>query len=289
MLNFLRYAAEGLTSGAVIALLAMGIVIVYRSTRVLSFAHGAIATLSTYVYYQLNSVWHVHALVALLVALLASIGLGVLAHVAVMRPLAHADAVTKTVATLGLVLVLQVVIRSAWHGGETFVKPFATGQVRAGTFILGAQTVVIGVVAFVVAVVLITYTRRTYTGLGLSAIAENPDAARLLGVSPDRAGIIAWSLSSVLAALAGILYTPLLVLNPWQMTLVMVTSFGAALAGGFTSIGLAVAGGLAIGIAQSLVTGYVNISGLSETIGFVAVFAVLLLSRARRTLEVRAW
>jgi branched-subunit amino acid ABC-type transport system permease component len=87
----------------------------------------------------------------------------------------------------------------------------------------------------------------------------------------------------VLGAIAGILLTPLLVLNPWQMTFIMVSGYAAALIGGFVSLPLTVAGGVLIGIVRSVVTGSATTAGLSETLGFVAVFAVLVFTRARRT------
>jgi sulfate-transporting ATPase len=214
--------------------------------------------------------------------MVAAIVLGTISHIAVMRPLRRADALTRTVATLGLVLVIQVVMRVIWSGGETFVKPFSSSRITAGRFTLGVQEVIIGVVALAAAALLVAWTKRTYSGLALSAIAEDPSAARLLGVSPERASVVAWSVSAVLAALAGILITPLLVLNNFQMTLIMVTSFGAALAGSFMSLSMALAGGLVIGIVQSVATGYINVSGISEAFGFVAVFAVLLATRGRR-------
>jgi sulfate-transporting ATPase len=279
---FLQFAATGLASGFVVALLALSVVMIYRSTRVLSFAQGAIASLSTYVYFQLATVWGLPAALALPLAIGASILIGGLSDLAVMRPLRRADTLTRTVSTLGLVLVLQVVMRVVWGGNESFVKPLTSRQVTVGSFSVGGQELITALVAVAAAVALVAWTRRTYSGLGLSAMAEDPVAARLLGVSPERVSRVTWGLSAVLAGLAGILVTPLLVLNPWQMTLIMVTSYGAALLGGFMSLPLALAGGLLIGVVQSEVTGYVTVSGVSEAVGFIAVFAVLLATRGRR-------
>lgn len=282
MALFLQYVVNGLASGSVIALLALSVVLVYRSTRVLSFAQGAIASLSTYVYYQLFVVWGWPAVIAMPVALGASVGLGAFAAVGVIRPLRRADALTKTTATLGLVLVLQVIMRVGWKGSETFLSPLAKGRLAIGSFTISVQEIIIAVVAIGAAVALTVWSARTYRGLGLWAMAQDRDSSRLLGVDPERATVLAWSVSAVLAALAGILVTPLLVLNPWQMTLIMVVSYGAALVGGFTSLPLALLGGALIGVVQSVTTGYVNVSGLSEALGFIAVFAVLLMSRGRR-------
>jgi len=280
--QFLKFAVQGLATGFVIALLAMSVVMIYRSTRVLSFAQGAIASLSTYVYYTFTTNWHWPAVLALPVTLLAAAAIGIVADVGVMRPLRHADALTRTVATLGFVLILQVVMRVVWTGGETFVRPLSRGHITVGSFAVTGQEVIIGVVAVAVAIALSWWTSRTYDGLGLSAIAQDAAAARLLGVNPTRASMLTWAIASALAALAGVLFTPLLVLNSMQMTFVMVTSFGAALAGGFVSLPLALFGGVAIGIVQSLSAGYISISGISEAMGFIAVFAVLLVTRSQR-------
>jgi branched-subunit amino acid ABC-type transport system permease component len=280
--RFLQYAATGLAGGFATALLALGVVMIYRSTRVLSFAQGAIASLATYVFYQLGTVWKWPAWVALSLTIVAAVAIGLLVDLLAMRLLRRADALTRTVGTLGVVLVILVIIRVGWQGGETFVRPLSTSVARIGSFTIGVQQLITAAVAIAAAVALVAWTRRSYTGLGLSAIAEDVSAARLLGVSPAKASAITWVLASVLAALAGILVTPLLVLNPFQMTLLMVTSYAAALLGGFMSLGVTLLGAVAVGAGESVMTGYVNVSGLPETLGFIAVFAVLMLSRGRR-------
>jgi branched-subunit amino acid ABC-type transport system permease component len=277
----LQYILTGISAGSLYALVALGIVLIYRSTRVLSFTQGAIASLSTYVYYQFTTVWDWPAWAAMPVALAASIATGALIDLLAMRPLRRADALTRTIATLGGVLVILAIIRVTWKGGETFVRPLTTSVARFGAVTLGWQQLIAALVAIAVGVGLVVWTRRSYTGLGLSAISQDPIAAQLLGVKPARASALAWILASVLAALAGILVTPLLVLNPFQMTLLMVGSYAAALLGGFVSLPLTLAGAALVGAGESLTTGYVHVSGLPETFGFIAVFAVLLLVRGR--------
>ncbi|MGH2829072.1 MAG: branched-chain amino acid ABC transporter permease [Actinomycetota bacterium] len=277
----IQYVANGLSTGFVIGLLALSVVMIYRSTQVLSFAQGAIASLSTYVFYQLSTIWEWPSFIALPVALTAGVAIGACADLVVMRPLRRTDPLTQTIATLGLVLVLQVVMRVGWQG-ETLVRPLSSGRLSIGRLSLGFQEIIIAAVALAAAALLAVWTRRSYRGLGLSAIAGDPVAARLLGVSPGRSSTLAWAIGGLLAALAGILETPLLVLNPLQMTLIMVTAFGAALLGAFVSLPLALAGGLLIGVVQSVGTAYLNVSGASETLGFISVFAVLMFSRGRQ-------
>lgn len=285
MVEFLEYSVNGLANGFVVALLALSVVMIYRSTRVLSFAQGAISSLSTYVYYQLSTLWGWPVAVAFPVALAAAAVTGVAAEAAAMRPLRRADTLTRTVATLGVVLVLQVIMRVTWGGDESFVSPLVGGRLTAGSFSISGQELLTALIAIASAAGLAAWTRRTYVGLGLSAMAEDPAAARLLGVGPAPSSSLTWAIAAVLAGLAGILATPLLVLNPLQMTLIMVGSFGAALAGRFMSLPLALAGGCLIGVVQSVMTGYVTVSGVSETFGFIVVFVVLLGIRGRRDLS----
>ncbi|HVL89709.1 MAG TPA: branched-chain amino acid ABC transporter permease [Actinomycetota bacterium] len=282
MVFFLQYVVNGLAAGFVIGLLALSLVMIYRSTRVLSFAQGVIASLGTYVYYQMQTVWEWHVLIAVPAALVVAAIVGALADLLAMRPLRKADALTRTVATLGIVLVLQVVMRAGWGGQESFVRPIVSGGISAGQFSVGAQELLTAFLAIAAAGLFGLWARTSYRGLGLQAIAEDASAARLLGVDPTRASMLAWSIGAVLAALAGILVTPTLVLNPLQMTLIMVTAFGAALLGGFTSLPMALGGGVLIGVVQSVATGYINVSGVSEAFGFIAVFAVLVLARGKR-------
>ena len=282
-MQVVQNAIDGLASGFVIALMGLGVVVVYRSTRVLSFAQGALASFNAYLFFQLSVLWHWPVGISFLVAVIAAVAVGVGAERLAIAPLRHADAITRTVATLGLVLALQVGMRVIWGGSEQFVPPLVHGTVRIGGQVIGAQTLAIVAVTALVTAALAIWFRRSLTGLALAATADDETAARLLGVSPERVSVLSWVLASVLGAIAGILLTPLLVLNPWQMTFIMVSAYAAALVGGFVSLPLTVAGGVVIGVVRSVVTGSATTAGLSETLGFLAVFVVLLLTRTRRT------
>lgn len=281
-MTVVRYAVDGLASGSVIALMGLGVVVIYRSTRVLTFAQGALASFNAYLFFQLSVLWHWPVAVSFVAAVAAAAVVGLGAEAAVMEPLRRADAMTRTVSTLGLVLALQVGMRVIWGGSEQFVPPLVRGTVRIGSQAIGAQTLLIVGVTAVATIGLAFWFRRSLTGLALAASADDDTAARLLGIGPLRVSRLSWVLASVLGAVAGILLTPLLVLNPWQMTFIMVTSYAAALLGGFVSLPLTVAGGLLIGLVRSAVTASTTVAGLSESLGFVAVFVVLIATRGRR-------
>lgn len=260
----------------------LGVVVVYRSTRVLSFAQGALASFNAYVFFQLSVLWDWPVALAFAAAVAAAVLVGVGSERLAIAPLRRADPITRTVATLGLVLALQVGMRVIWGGSEQFVPPLVSGTIRLGSLAVGAQTLTIVGVTAAVTAALALWFRRSLTGLALAATADDETGARLLGVSPERVSMLSWVLASVLGAIAGILLTPLLVLNPWQMTFIMVSAYAAALIGGFVSLPLTVAGGVVIGVVRSVVTGSATAAGLSETLGFLAVFVVLVLTRTRR-------
>ncbi len=282
-MSLVRYVIDGLASGFVIALMGLGVVVIYRSTRVLSFAQGALASFNAYLFFQLSVLWDWPVVASFVAAVAAGAVVGALAERLTIAPLRHADPVTRTVATLGLVLALQVGMRVIWGGSEQFIPPLVSGSVSIGSESVGAQTFLIVGVTAVATIALGLWFRRSLTGLALAATADDATAARLIGISPRRVSMSSWILASTLGALAGILLTPLLVLNPWQMTYIMVSGYAAALIGGFVSLPLTVAGGVLIGIVRSAVTGSVNVAGLSETLGFIAVFAVLIVTRSRTT------
>ena len=278
---FAGAVVQGLVSGCVIALLAAGVTLVHRSTRVLNFAAGGLATFSTYVYYQFVVTWGWPAAAALPLALLISIPVGLAAELVAVRPLANGEAQTKTVGTIGLVLILQWAVVSIWGAEQRFLPALSSAGISLGGIRIGAQHLAIAAATLAVGLGLGFALSRTRAGLALSATAQDAGAARLLGVSPRAVSLATFGIAGFTGALAGILATPLQVLTPSQMTLIFVVALGASLAGGFESLPVTVGAGLALGVVQSLVTVYAPLSGLPQAAGFFAVLIVLLVVRRR--------
>ena len=262
-------------------MLAAGITIVYRSTRVLNFAQGSLATLNTYLYYQATVVWGLSAALAFPVVLIAAAGVGIAAEAVAIRPLARADAGTRTVGTIGLLLIIQWIVLTAWGAHQRFLPLLSDGGLTIGGIRLSAQNLALATATIVVGVGVALVFARTRFGLGLAAAAEDPEAARLLGVGPRAVSRATFAMASVVGALAGILATPLLVLTPTEMTVVFVIALGASLAGGFESLPRTIAAGLALGVIQSLVQSYAPVAGLPQAAGFLAVLVALIVIRRR--------
>ena len=246
----LPYIVVGLTSGAVYALAGLGLVLTYKTSGVFNFAQGALATVSAYVFYALYVLngwsWVTAALVAILVVgPLMGLILEVLA-----RRIQIASLALQVASTVGLLLVIEAGIELIYGTQQTRTVPIflGTGNVRLlGTNVQIDQIVTFGF-AMVVAGALTVFFRRSRKGVAMRAVVDNPELLDIAGTSPLRIRRLAWIIGVVLAAASGVLFAPVLSLDPIQLTLLVVSAFGAAAIGAFTSIPLTLAGGLAIGV-----------------------------------------
>jgi len=277
---------SGVVTGCIYALAALGLVIVYRATRILNFAHGAMGMFSTYVFGRTlydASAPRMPIAVALLLTLLFAAALGVAVERVVIRPLRDASVLTKVIATLALLTFLQYLAGALW--GDTlylFRTIFPDGSIDIGVEHLPySQIYTVGIT--VLLVVLITvFLKYTKLGIALRAVSNNPAAAGLMGISVVRVHQIAWAMGSVLACIAGLLLTPDFGLSTYQLTLtVIVYSVGAAVLGGFVSFPLALGGGLLVGVAISVVRTYfeTGVSGIDYLVGFGIVIVALMMRR----------
>ncbi len=277
----LPYIVVGLTSGAVYALAGLGLVLTYKTSGVFNFAHGALATVSAYVFYALYVLnswsWVTAALVAVLV-----VGplMGLILEVFARR-IQTASLALRVASTIGLLLVIEAAIELIYGTQQTRIVPIflGTGNVR----LLGTNVQIDQIVTFVfvvaVTVALTVFFRRSRSGVAMRAVVDNPELLDMAGTSPLRIRRLAWIIGVVLASASGVLFAPVLSLDPIQLTLLVVSAFGAAAIGAFTSIPLTLAGGLGMGVFASLCTKWFTtglLSGLPPAVPFVVLFVVLL-------------
>ena len=256
MKDFFLFGVLGLGAGAVYAILGLGLVVVYRGSGVVNFAHGAIALFTTYQYVDFTDRGVDSGLAVVLTLLLAGLG-GVLLYWLVFRPLRRAPQLAKLVATLGLLLVLQAGAGLV-YGTETVVVqsivPTETIELFDTTF--GRDRLWLLGITVVLTIGLWALYRFTRFGIATEAAAESEKGAVLLGYSPDRIGAINWAIGCALAAAAGILIAPITSLSGTTFTLLVIPALAAALLGRFSSFGLTALAGLLIGVAQSEITRY---------------------------------
>ena len=277
----LPYIVIGLTSGAVYALAGLGLVLTYKTSAVFNFAHGALATVSAYVFYALYVLNHWSWVTAAAVAILAVGPIMGLILELLARRIQTTSLALRVAATVGLLLVLEAGIQLIYGVEETRTVPIflGTGNVRIlGTNVQIDQIVTL-LFALAVTGALTIFFRVSRNGVAMRAVVDDPELLDMAGTSPSRTRRLAWVIGVSLAAASGVLFAPVLSLDPIQLTLLVVSAFGAAAIGAFTNIPLTLAGGLGIGVFASLCTKWFTtglLSGLPPAVPFLVLFAVLL-------------
>ena len=267
----------GLASAAVYAVAASGLVVTYTTSGIFNFAHGAVAMVCAFVYWQLSSpdAWDLPVPVALVLTLLVFAPLfGYLIDRVLMRRLHDAAPITRLVVPIGLLVALIQVASVIWSPDEPrTLQPFFAGKtVRLlGVNLQYHQLIIMGV-AVVVAVALRILLYRTRTGVAMRAVVDSRELASLNGASPDRIGALAWALGCSLAGLAGVLIAPILALDQTQLTLLVINAYAAAMVGRLRSLPLTALGALILGIARQAVD--YNSASLPHWLDWVTVDTV---------------
>ncbi len=323
MNQYLLFLVLGIGTGALYAGLAQGVLIAYRGSGVVNLAQGAIAMYGAYTYYELSTSgrllvpplpnplsilegvtsWFGADLdlpdfptfvtisegglstpVAMVIALAVAALVGWLLHTLVFRPLRTAPPLAKTVASVGVILVIQAIIALRFGSEARTAKPILPsnsieifgGLVKADRFWL------VGVV-ILTALALWALFRFTVFGLATRAAAANEKAAVLLGYSPNRLAMLCWILSSVLASFIGILAAPMTTLSPGVLTLLVIPALGPVLLARLESIGIATAAAIALGMIDQLILllqtkpqfGWLPSNGARELVPFLVIVVAL--------------
>jgi sulfate-transporting ATPase len=285
---YIALALTGLPIGAMYALQALGIVIVYKTSRVFNFATGAIGLSCAYAASSLVS-HGVPGLVALPIVVVLGIVIG-LAMELTVRPVR--GALTRTIVTLGWLLLLQGAVGFIYTSQVARNEParllgqpktlFTIGFLDYG---YGRDQVAVILVAAALAAGLAFFFKATALGTATRAVSEAPDAARLLGIRVHRVNLVAWGIGGGISGLAGVLITPLLnKLDTTTLVIFTIQALAAALVGRLSSLPLTFAGGVALGMIQPVVfkfctVHFPSVRGTDELTALVVVFVALLLFR----------
>jgi branched-chain amino acid transport system permease protein len=276
--EFFQQVAAGIRDGGIYASLALALVIIYRSTRVINFAQGEMATFTTFVALALMnrglSFWAAFPIVLAI----AFVG-GVAIERVIIRPVESAPTLTIVIVTLGLALLLNGLTNVIWGGGERqFDGPFSTRTIDVGGVPISVQDIGIVVVSIVLVGLLALFFRYTKLGLGMRAAAINPASSRLAGVRVGWMLAFGWGLAAVLGAVSGMMIAPVVFLDPNMMQTVLLYAFAAAILGGLDSPLGAVVGGLLLGLTIDLLGRYVGWIGSTLKLPVaLALILVLLL------------
>jgi len=267
---FLQRLVDGFSEGSVYALIALGLVIIYRGTGHLNFAQGEMALFSTYVVYQFGE-WGIPIGIAVVMGMAVGFALGAVTEVAIVRPISKKSPFAVFIVTIGLFQLLNWLDGAIWGGQQLPNSGVGSKQVRFPSLfpskptdfvtIFGANIKIqsLGVIALVavLTVGLFAIFNHTRLGLAMRAVAANGDSAKLVGIRTGRVLMVSWGFAAAIGALGGVVFAGINTnVNLGLMFTVFIYASAAATLGGFDSPGGAVIGGFSIGLIQNMAAGY---------------------------------
>ena len=280
MSGLLQFALIGLGAGAAYALLSLGLVLIKSGSGVVNFAHGSMAMVGAFLFFELHVSRSWPVLPALLVAVVLVAGLGLGVYWLVMRPLMRATILARIIATLGLLIALQGTCTLIWGDLPRTVEAFLPHELwRLGGAVVSTDRLLLLLIAVVSTAAVWAAVRFTPLGMAVRANAENRIAASTLGWSPNLLGSLTWGAGGSLAALAGILISPLTGIAVDQMPMLVIPALAATLVGRFTSFPITFGAAVAIGMLQSITSRYVDVRGVVEALPFLVILVVLVIMR----------
>lgn len=275
MVEIIQQIVNGIAIGGVYVLIALGLTTVFGILGIAHFAHGSVSMFGGYLTFFLVAGQGFPLLLAILLALIVGMVLGIAIEVLAYRPVRNANHINAFIVALGLTMMVEG-INLQFFGAEQIVIPTSFNHVYnfGGVtvpelrlyVILAAAALIIGMTVFV---------EKTKTGQAIRAVAENRDAAILMGVNVNTIPLIVFAISTMLGVCAGVMVGAVFAIAPGVGEGLVVKGFAVLILGGLGSIPGAVVGGLVLGITEALAAGFIS-SAYKDVIAFVVMIIVLL-------------
>jgi branched-chain amino acid transport system permease protein len=273
--TFIQLTVTGLSSGAILALAALGFVLIYKASQVINFAQGQFLLIGAYVVWALNVDAGVHWALAVAGAIAVAIVLGLVVERLILRPLVGEPTISVIMVTIGLAQVLGALVQIIWgthpHPFPGFI-PDDTVDI-AGARVGENRIWAVGLVA-VALVAFAVFFQRSRHGIAMRAVADDQQAALTMGISVRRTFALAWALAGVSAVVGGMLVANLIGVSG-EVSNVGLLVFPVVIVGGLDSVPGAVVGGAIIGLLTAYTGGYIG-EGLDAVIPYFALVAILL-------------
>jgi branched-chain amino acid transport system permease protein len=281
MTRFIDLTLNGISTGAVYAAVALALVMIWRATRIVNFAQGAMLMFTTFIASSVISASGSYWL-GFAVALVSGLALGAFVERMVIRRVEGGPPLNAVIVALGLLVLLEAIAGMIWgNTPRSFPPAFSIqGYDIGGTRVLFAPNDTFTVLVVIgVAVALAALFRGTVVGLKMRASAFRPEIARMLGVRVGRMLTLGWALAALVGSLAGVLVAPSVFVGPNQFDPILIFGFTAAVLGGLDSPVGATVGGVVLGLVLSYVSGYEG-SSLVTLAALVVLIAVLMVRPA---------
>ncbi len=275
MSNFLGLTAYGLADGAILALAALGFVLIYKATQVINFAQGEFLLVGAYMFYTAFVLLRLPIILAVLAGVLVAIVLGVVVERFVLRPLIGESAISVIMVTIGLSAVLKSLVQLFFGTAvreQDAILP--TGSVSIAGATVPVNRLLVILIAASVRTLFTVFFRRSRHGVAMRAVADDQQAALTMGISVHRVFALAWVLAAVSALIAGILLADLSAVEQGIATFGLIV-FPVVILGGLDSVPGTIVGGLTIGLLKQYVSGYAD-PGLAEVVPYLVLVGILL-------------
>lgn len=274
MTLFLQQFVNGVALGSVYALVALGLTLVYGVLKVPNFAHGALYMMAAYVVYVMLTAVEAPYVVAIAASILAIAVLGGIMELVVFRHLEGKTGVHMMIAALGVLFFLEGTADVIWGPDFRPVPTPLDGVVTAFGVNITEQRILVIVAAVVTMVGLYLLLKRTLVGMSIEALAQDREGALLVGIDTKRVALLTFAISGVLAAIAGSLIAPLVLVFPLMGAVVILKAFVIVILGGMGSVPGAIIGGYLLALAETMAGTYVAFA-FSELIAFALLVLVL--------------
>jgi branched-chain amino acid transport system permease protein len=285
MEKIIEILLNGLSMGAIYALLALGFVLIYKSTGVINFAQGELAMVGAFICYSFATLMNIPYIYAFLVALIGGLILGAIVYQTFFRTMVGEPLFSTIMVTVGLASILTCLAGLIWgHDVYSLNSPFTDKVIHIGniTFAQGsAYTIVVSVVLFVI---FILFFNRSLLGISMRGTAEDPDTAGLMGINVKKIHMVAWALGALVAAVAGMFLAEQSFVR-LSMSHTGIKAMSAAILGGMESVSGAILGGVIIGVVEGLAANYLSgmevgdfhFGDIKDVAAFVIMIIVLMI------------
>lgn len=275
MIEFFQQIINGVAIGGVYVLIALGLTIVFGILGIAHFAHGSISMFGGYLTFFLVVMQGWSLALAIIIALIVGLVLGVVIEFLAYRPVRNANHINAFIVALGLTMMVEG-LNLQFFGHEQVVIPTDFSRVyNVGGVTVPELRLYVILAAALLIVAMTLFVERTKTGQAIRAVAENRDAAILMGVNVNTIPMIVFSISTALGVAAGVMVGSLFAIAPGIGEGLVVKGFAVLILGGLGSIPGAIIGGLVLGITEALAAGFIS-SAYKDVIAFVVMILVLL-------------
>jgi branched-chain amino acid transport system permease protein len=276
MLDFLQQLVSGLALGCVYGLIALGFVLIYKTTEVVNFAQGELMMLGGFFAYTYIGLLGFNYWSGFLLAVLTLGVVGMLIERLIVRPILGFPQFAIVMATIGLGFLLRSLAGMIWGTDDLRIEtPFSTGVIKIGGLVLAYDKLSVIIATVILIAILWAFFNRTRVGTAMRATSENMLAAYYMGIPVKRVVSLVWAISAMVAACAGVLLAPITFINSNVGLALGLKAFPAAVLGGFGSIPGALVGGLVIGVIEVL-AGFYLPAGWKDAAPYLVLLIMLL-------------